>query len=72
LGGENMTFKSTINKDKADWLNSVGAQECKPPWVCFIPINGKKFNYSLKYLENTSLDELKTRYFRNLKIRGKI
>jgi ADP-heptose:LPS heptosyltransferase len=64
-GGSKMAFETIgIDPAKIEWLNSLGAQEISPPWVCIIPGESAKgsMHYSAEYLRDTPLEQLKAKF----------
>lgn len=56
-----------MEKEKAEWLKSIGAKEFPEPikYVYTFPGYGGAFNLSERYIEETDLEELKTQYEKN-------
>lgn len=54
-----------MDKDKLEWLESIGAKRFDEPMVYYVEqSSGFSMLYSEKYLQNTSLEELKALFGR--------
>jgi hypothetical protein len=60
-----------MDKEKMEWLKQIGAEELNPPheikgkeFKYRVPFNGKVMYYSEGYLNETPLDELKSKFER--------
>lgn len=56
-----------MDKEKQDWMKEVGIRELDKPYKYACWMHGTVMHYSEEYIENTSLDELKALYQRNIK-----
>ena len=56
-----------MEKEKAEWLKSIGAKEFPEPikYIYTFPGYGGAFNLSERYVEDTDLEDLKAQYERN-------
>lgn len=56
-----------MEKEKAEWLKSIGAKEFPEPikYVYTFPGYNGAFNLSERYVEETELEELKAQYEKN-------